>query len=166
MLCDATNRILGIARALPVAHLSMPMPIQPLEPTATFAQSWDFPLAQRKAVAAYACQFAKPFWGASFTFQGDTRSAKLPSFAGSVVITETLRTQTRTRNDYTMTGLANIDHYHGSFVLKANGPNQVRLTWQIELAFQNAEALVIVAQLFAAVSSSMTDALQKAFGLP
>lgn len=144
----------------------MPVPTLPLEPTATFEQSWDFPVAQRKEIAAYACQFAKPFWGASFTFHGNTRSAQLPSFAGSAVITETLRTQTRTRNDYTMTGLAHIDHYHGSFVLKSNGPNQVRLIWQVRLAFQNVEALVIVAQLFAAVSSSMTGALQKAFGLP
>jgi hypothetical protein len=65
-----------------------------------------------------------------------------------------------------MTGLAHVDRYHGSFALKSNGPSQVRLTWQIELAFQDAEALVIVAQLFATVSGSITGALQKAFGLP
>ncbi|UOQ72690.1 hypothetical protein [Hymenobacter cellulosilyticus] len=116
-------------------------------------------------MAAYACQFSKPFWGAPFTFQGNTRTVALPPFAGSVTITETLQAQTPSSNEYTMTGLPQIDSYFGSFALTPTGPDTARLTWQIRFAFQDSAALLIVAQLFAGASSAMTSALQQEFGL-
>jgi hypothetical protein len=137
--------------------------VQVLPPVATFEQSWQFPVALQAAVAAYACQFTKPFW-ADFTFHGNQRTTTLPPFAGSAVITETLREQTATGNRYTLTGLAHIEEYAGSFELTKHGALHVRLTWRVSCSYQDADAIAVVARVFAGGSLLMTTALQKQFG--
>ncbi|RTQ49694.1 hypothetical protein EJV47_12840 [Hymenobacter gummosus] len=137
--------------------------VQVLPPTVTFEQSWQFPAALQSEVAAYACQFYQPFWG-QFTFHGNQRTATLPPFAGSAVITETLVEQTATGNSYTLVGLPGITDYVGSFELTPQrGGKHVRLRWRVRCRYQSTDALTVVAQVFAGGSGLMTTALQQQF---
>jgi|GEM_PF-5003065 len=136
-------------------------------PTAVFEQSWEFPAALQADLAAYACQFTKPFW-AQFAFQGDVRTATLPAYppyTGPAVIHETLLEQTATGNRYALAGLHNITQYVGSLELMPAGKSRVRLTWRIGFHYGSPTALLIVAQVFTGGAALMSTALTKQFGL-
>lgn len=130
-------------------------------PTATFVKSWLFPATQREALLAYACRFDRPFW-AQFTVAHDTRTVHLPSYAGGVLITETLQEHGPEGYRYTMTGVPNVRDYQGWFTVEAAGPEQVRLTWKIAFGYQRGtKALVAVAKVFARTAPVMTKALRQ-----
>jgi hypothetical protein len=139
-------------------------------PIAIFEQSWNFPARLQTQVAAYACQFAKPFW-APFDFNDakSVRTATLPAYpyppgTGPVLITETLQQQAVRGNTYTLAGLPGVERYQGALVLTPAGRSQVRLTWKIQFNYASTDALVVVAQVFAGGATYMTAALVKEFG--
>ena len=126
---------------------------------ATMTRAWRFPAGMQTVVAAFASNFAKPFWG-SYEVNGNTRTARFNQYT----ITETLTgtgTPTPDSYAYTISGIAFLSA-SASFAVTADA-NGVTLTWTIQ--FQSSDPAAIVQLLTWSADSvqQMTASLKGQF---
>jgi hypothetical protein len=125
----------------------------------TFARRWTFAPGMQDALADFALRFAMPFWTVA-EVHGDVRTFTLPD---KTKLIETLTESNDTSYSYTLTGIASISDYAGTFALEI-GADDIALTWTTTFTPAEPQATVRMSSIIAAAAVDMTHALAAHFG--
>jgi hypothetical protein len=143
-------------------ELYVPLTVSDAGPV-KFNRHWTFAPDLAGALAAFATDFSKPFWG-NFTVQGDSRTESVTGIARSNPVTLTDRLGQKSDGQYTYTteGFPNLTSLGGRFAVEP-AAGQVRLIWECTLAGTNVALITCLAWL-ALTADQMGAALGNHFG--
>jgi hypothetical protein len=121
----------------------------------SFSRAWEIPPGGSVDVAAWACDFQKPFWTDQFHVDGNERWIVLPD---KTKIVESLVSSDADSYTYTATGVPGISDYAGSFAVTAEPDATVLLSW--DTTFQAADEQSL--EHMVSINSGGADAMGKA----
>lgn len=135
-------------------ELYVPIAAQSAGAPITMKKTWSFPSGMEQAVAAYACNFAQPFW-ANYEVTGNVRVTD----SGSTTVTEMLTgAPSPSSYSYSIAGFNGVASCSAS--MTATG---AALTWSVEFDSTDAQAIVALLTYAASSVQSMGAALAKNF---